>query len=184
MLVPDRLYHLAREHGVVQGFRGGRPPGAQERRRGGGGGRLRGGARARARARRRRPGAVAVVAEQQPDLPLPSRLGPRSPRAAHPPPGLLELLLRQRQPRPRAEEREPLQRPQRERAPAAADLEHVVAGPQRRRVEQRVELGELRVLEGPPGRVQRGRVGHRLVEEEAVHVVPCVVVGLDVLARA
>ena len=166
--MPDSLDHLAREDRVVESFRG------RSRSRSGGAPRERGRAR-----RRRRPRAVAVVAEQEPDFPF--RLKP--PRADSLP-GLLELLLRQRQPRPRVQEGEPLEGPERERAPAAPDLEHVVARPQPGRIEQSVEFRQLGVLQGPAGGVQRRGIGHRLVEEEAVHVVSCVVVGLDVLARA
>jgi len=125
--MPHGLYHLARQHGVVERFR-------------------RGGEGVRGRTR-----AVAVVAEQQPDfvavsLDLPSAL-------AHSLPGLLELLLRQRQPRPRVQQGKTLQGAQGQRAPAAADLQDIVSRSQPRRVEQRVEFGQLSFFQAPSRRV-------------------------------
>ena len=69
---------------------------------------------------------------------------------------------------------------QRERAPAAADVEHAVAGLQRELGADELELGLLRLLERRrAARPDRARVRHRLVEEEREEVVRDVVVVRD-----
>ena len=92
--------------------------------------------------------------------------------------GELELLLGERDagdPRPVLAGRH-----QREAAPAAADLEHVVAGAQAQLVADRAQLPLLCLLERVALLPERAGVGHRLVEEEPVEVVAEVVVVLDV----
>ena len=69
---------------------------------------------------------------------------------------------------------------QRERAPAAADVEHALAGLQRELRADEVELGALGLLERRrAARPDRARVRHRLVEEEREELVGEVVVVRD-----
>ena len=71
-----------------------------------------------------------------------------------------------------------------EPAPARADLEHVHPGPEPGALGHDPVLRPLGVAERLVGRCEdRARVGHRLVEEQAVEVVAEVVVALDVAAR-
>ena len=69
---------------------------------------------------------------------------------------------------------------QREAAPAATDLEHVVAGSQAQLLADCAQLALLRLLERVALLPERAGVGHRVVEEEPVEVVAEVVVVLDV----
>ena len=72
----------------------------------------------------------------------------------------------------------------RQRAPAAADLEQAVAGLEVEPVEQRGDLALLRRLErARRAREARRRIGHRLVEPGGVEVVAEVVMRGDVVAR-
>ena len=72
-------------------------------------------------------------------------------------------------------------RGQRERAPAAADLEHVVVGAELELLADPSQLAPLRVGERLAVVLEyRARVRHRLVEEEREEVVAEVVVRLDV----
>ena len=70
-----------------------------------------------------------------------------------------------------------------EAAPAAADLQHVIGGLESQLPAERVVLFDLRVAQRLAGRGEaRARVGHRLVEPEAVEIVPEIVVLGDVAA--
>ena len=75
-------------------------------------------------------------------------------------------------------------RGERERAPAAADLEHVVVGAELELVADHAQLAPLRVGERLAVALEhRARVRHRVVEEEREEVVAEVVVVADVPSR-
>jgi hypothetical protein len=71
-----------------------------------------------------------------------------------------------------------------ERAPAAADLEQALAGPELKPAEQRPDLALLRLLQRIAGREQRARIGHARIEPGTVKVVAEIVMVRDVEPRA
>ena len=80
---------------------------------------------------------------------------------------------------------EALRRVQREAAPAGADLEQVVRRLELELAADEIEPRDLRVVQRLPRMLERrGRVHHRLVEEQPEEIVAEVVVRGDVAARA